>query len=504
MQRIGVIDIGSNSMRLSVTAVLDSGGFHLIDEQKCSPRLAAHIDPDGNLDAAGIEALIRHLRDFQGLCRAHQVDRVTAIGTAALRKAANGPVIAERIRDELGLAIDIVSGEREAHYGALAVMHTMAIDCAYLIDIGGGSTEITLLEHGHITGAQSFPFGAVTVGEEWRDRTGFTLRVGLPAAARAALRASELLHRRAHAELIGIGGTIRSIARVHQARVGYPLPETHNYELLPETVRELIHWLAPMSPAQRKKVPGLSRDRTDLIMSGGAILIACMDELETARLRVSGRGVRDGVFYSLRSDLLPDAADVLRNSVENTLLRYDTPRQHATHVTGLALAMFAALSPHAELPDTVQPILYTAAMLHRIGVQVNYYHYERHTFHLILGSSLYGLSHAQILQAALASSFKGRSDLRRAAAPYQALLTERELRQACQIGVITRLAEALDRRREGRVTRVAAHVSASELRLALTTVADAELECSCAAALAVQVKKVFHRTLVLSTATTSQ
>ncbi|MCY0869133.1 MAG: Ppx/GppA phosphatase family protein, partial [Firmicutes bacterium] len=445
MQRIGVIDIGSNSMRLSVTAVLDSGGFHLIDEQKCSPRLAAHIDPEGNLDGAGIDALIHHLRDFQGLCRAHKVDRLMAIGTAALRKAANAKAIADRILDELGLAIDIVSGEREAHYGALAVMHTMAIDCAYLIDIGGGSTEITLLEGGRIAGAHSFPFGAVTIGDDWRDRTGFTLRVGLPAAARDLLRSAELVHRRPHAELIGIGGTIRSIARVHQAQVGYPLPETHNYELSPDTVRDLIQWLAPMPPARRKKIPGLSRDRADLIMSGGAILTACMDELLTTRLRVSGRGVRDGVFYSLRSDRLPEATQVLCNSVENTLLRYATPRDHAVHVTALALAMLEDLGTHAGLTKAAQPILYTASMLHRIGVQVNYYHYERHTFHLILGSSLYGLSHTQILQAALASSFKGRSDLLRTAAPYRALLTDDELALACRAGVITRLAEALDR-----------------------------------------------------------
>lgn len=497
----GIIDIGSNSMRLSVIRELEDGGHYVVDEQKSSPRLANRITPEGRLSPAGIEELLEHLKEFRGLCDAYGATRIVALGTAALREAANRSEIVLRIRETLHMDVEIVSGIEEATLGYSAVMHTLAVDTAYLVDIGGGSTEITLVVDGRRTESFSLPFGAVTVARRWADAPAEGWFERLPDLDRA-LGEVPFLSDRPGAEVIGIGGTIRNIARVHQAQTGYPLPLTHNYEMSGDSVASTVDWLAQLPLARRKKVDGLSKERADLIVPGGAILVSLLRRVRARTLRVSGRGLRDGAFYTrvLGQPLGPGSRWAgLQNSVHNTLTRYQAVRGHASHVAELAAMLYRDLAQSALVPAGVEPILYTAAMLHRIGVQVNYYNYDQHTFYLVLNSPIYGLTHREIVISAAAASFKGRGRLRRLCAPYRTLIDDAGLMLAAQLGVIVRLAEALDRRHERRIPALTAQSTGLFLDLWVPPDADAEVETAAALTFAPHVKKVFGKTLRIGT-----
>lgn len=500
MTHVGIIDIGSNSMRLMVVALLEGGAHQVVDEYKSSPRLAARLSPDGGeLLPEGVEDLCRHLAEFVDICRAHRVGRTLVLGTAALRVAANRDSVLATIRTRLGLEVEVISGDAEARLDYQAVRHTLAVESAYLVDIGGGSTELTLVEEGRTVGSASLPFGAVTVSAGWRDSQALGRGLALPEAADERLAALSLLRARPGTEVIGIGGTVRTIARLHQAGRRYPLPLTHNYEMAPDDVEALLRRLADTPLRDRRRMEGLGRDRADLIVPGGAILLATLRRTRARRLRVSGRGIRDGALHSrILGDDGDGPVDVVGESVANVLARFAPGQEDGGHVAELALALFDEVARHGLLPKGARSVQYVAARLHRIGVYVNYYGADRHTFHLVLSSPIYGLSHRESVLAALAASFKGRGQMRRLAQPVRTLLTDADLQVAARLGVITRLAEALDRRHEHRVQGLDTRIGAKTLAMCLDTRADATVELGAAKSLGALVKKSFGRSLELS------
>lgn len=500
MALIGIIDIGSNSMRLSIIRRIDNGGYYVVDEHKSSPRLAGRLsETTGELAPEGVAELIEHLYEFLDLCHTYGVTETQAIGTAALRAAVNRAAVCEAVRTATGIEIDVISGREEAWLGYQAVAHTLDVDMAYLVDIGGGSTEITLVESGEWRDSFSLPFGAVTLSRELRDSAALVNNFRLPPQAERQLADLAFLDARPGAEVIGIGGTVRNLARLHQVERSYPLTLTHNYVMRPDEVEASLRRLADMPLARRRKVEGLSKDRADLIVPGLCILLAVLRRTRASRLRVSGRGLRDGAFYArVLRDQSVRPESIVEKSVKNVLHRFSTPEVHAAQVTGHALAIFEAIVRHGLLPGSLRSTQYTAAMLHRIGVQVSYYSFDRHTFYLIVNSQIYGLSHREIVIAALAASFKSRGGLLKLAAPYRMILTEDDLALAARLGVITRLGEALDRRHEGRVRTVRVDLTADEVILRLDLSRDARVEISAARGVDTHVQKIFGRRLQIA------
>lgn len=498
MKLAAIIDIGSNSMRLSVIRQLDNGAHYVVDEHKSTPRLANLIGRNGELGESAINELMTHLREFMDLSRAYGVEQTVALGTAALRGAVNRAEVVETVERNLGLRIDIVSGREEAFLGYLAIKRTLDVDTAYLMDIGGGSTELSLVQGGALVASHSLPFGAVTIMRHARETGRALSGLKLPEFAADALNNLEMLGRQPHAEIIGIGGTIRNVARVHQGERGYPLALAHNYTMSPDDVEATLQRIADLPMQRRRKLEGLSRDRADLIIPGGAILLHVLRQIDASRLRVSGRGLRDGAFYAriLKQDA-ESRISIVEESVHNLLRRFLTSEEHATHVATLAFSLFPAFSEMSAQRPWADKVLYTAAMLHRIGVHVSYYGYDRHTFYLILCSPIYGLSHHEILLAALAASYKGRNEMRGLAAPYKSLLTDADYDLAARLGVLVRLAEALDQRREQRVESLRAAADTERLSISLTS-GGADVEIASALALTAQVRKIFGRDLAIS------
>lgn len=486
-------------MRLSLIRRLDNGSFFVIDEQKSTPRLASRIDSSGNIDTTGIHTLILHLKEFQRICESYKADEIIALGTAALRQAQNREQIVQQVKETLGLNIEIISGGEEAFYGYNAVSQTMVINDACLIDIGGGSTEIALVQNGRMTITHSFPFGAVTLNTYFQTGNEFEALPKVLAKVQHAFQTAlgELADK--GIEVIGIGGTVRNIASIHQARTGYALPFTHNYTIPTADAFQVIEELAAMTLPQRKKLNGLSKGRADLIVPGGAILLSLLRFVNASRLRVSGRGLRDGVYYARVMKMAEVAVPVLQNSVKNILGRYnenDERNDLLEHRTKLALQMFKSAAAAGLVPPDVEHVLYTAAQLHRIGVRVDYYHYENHTFYLLLNSAIYGLSHREVVLAAMAASYNGKTKIRKLCSPYiPYLIKEEDLDLASRLGVFVKIAEALDRRHERRIQTVDLRIKGHIIELHLPNAHEADVEWASAQNLSPHVKKIFGKIL---------
>lgn len=448
-KRTGIIDIGSNSVRLVVYERIGSSAYRVIDESKESVRLSATIESDGSIGSDDIGRLVRILGDFQMLCNVHEADTVRAIATAAIRNATNGRYVAEQLRLRTGLPIEILSGDEEARLGFLGMINATHIHDGYLIDIGGGSTELTLFRSRKLVRSVSLPFGAVNMAKLVADVDGSVSREAVKRIKdmiQNAVKGEAWLSGHAELPLVGLGGTIRALCKIDQKAKKYPFPQTHHYDMGKSDLDHLAEWLPALPAKQREKVDGMSDDRADIIVPGLIILHALFSHIGASRLIVSGAGLRDGLFHETAFPDKPLRTDVLSDSTQNLLVLHPAVSYaHSEHVSRLAVRLFDDLGLQPEYGARVRTLLQAAALLYRIGVTIHYYNYYKHTFYLIINSRIEGLTHRESVLCALIASFKSKSRTRSMMAPYKELLTESDLELVYRLGALVRLAVALDR-----------------------------------------------------------
>ncbi|MDF2723431.1 MAG: Ppx/GppA family phosphatase [Paenibacillus sp.] len=468
-KRTGIIDIGSNSVRLVIYDRIDESAYRVIDESKVSVRLSASIYPDGSIGSEDIGRLARILNDFVLLCNVHKADTIRAVATAAIRNATNGPFVIEQLLKKTGLAIEILSGDEEARLGFLGMINATHIADGFLIDIGGGSTEVSLFRNRKLVNSISFPFGAVNTAKHYADGEGSMSKESakkLKDMIAAASKGEPWLLGHPDLPLVGLGGTIRSLCKIDQKAKKYMFPQTHHYEIAKADLEQMAEWLPGLSAKQREKVDGLSDERADIIVPGLLILHSLFEYIGASRLIVSGAGLRDGLFHETAFPDKPMRMNVLAESSRNLLVLHPAvSREHAEHVSRLAVQLFEDMGLLPVYGARVLNLLETSALLYRIGVTIHYYNYYKHTFYLIINSRIEGLSHRESVLCALIASFQSRSRARSMMTPYKELLTEEDLELVYRLGSLVSLAAALDRSETQHIETIRARIDQQTLQL---------------------------------------
>ncbi len=295
-----------------------------------------------------------------------------------------------RIRREHALSIKVIDGEKEAYYGGLACANLLPRTDAVTVDVGGGSSEFTLIKEGRIHSLFSLNLGTVRLKELFLDK----------GDTKGAIRyIDDLLQTLPPLEattLIGIGGTYRAITRSMMRLENYPLKKLHGYMTFPGPVNALCEQLLAAGPKKLRSLY-VKPDRFDTIKPGTLILQRIIRHLGSERLVCSGVGVREGVFLS---DLLRNSAGMFpanyNPSVRYLLDTYATHSDHGNQCARLAGRLYDLLDAPLQLGGAYRTELVMAAKLIPIGIGVRYYAYQRHTHYLALNALDYGLSHAQI------------------------------------------------------------------------------------------------------------
>lgn len=298
--RLASFDLGTNTFLLLIAEIKD-GQIIPIDERETIVRLGKGVDAEGNLNA---EAMLRGLECLQEYCRLaaeHQCERIVAVGTSALRQAANRQEFLQRAQHETGVAIHVISGETEAHLtylGALSNKQDLAEPVA-IIDIGGGSTEVVIGTLDQLEQAQSIDIGSVRLTER------FLLSDPPSPEETAAVRrqAQEMMEQCWAGQdfykvrsLVGTAGTITTLAAMAQKMRDYDPAQIDRFLLTKKTLRSLTAELTALTLAERKRLPGLPPARADVILAGGLILETFMDLYDFDEIIVSHRGLRHGVL----------------------------------------------------------------------------------------------------------------------------------------------------------------------------------------------------------------
>ena len=290
---VALLDLGSNAARFVLVKIHPGRGFEILEERRFQTRLAG--DRYGRLPGPAVRKTLRAVHAFLEPVRRRGISRVIALATAAVRDADNAESLLAPLRYRHALDLRILSGQEEARLGARAVIASMPITSGVVMDLGGGSLQITRVCHGEPLAATSLPLGAV------RATTRF-LRHDPPTAAELrALRreirdlVGGILPPAAEGgALVGLGGTIRTLARIQRAssRDGTGIHATRLARTTIVTIRERLEAM----PLRRRGVEGLKPERADIIVAGAVIVEELMELGGYEHLFVCAHGVRHGVL----------------------------------------------------------------------------------------------------------------------------------------------------------------------------------------------------------------
>lgn len=501
MERVGVIDLGSNSVRLNIVQVYDNGAYNLLDQAKVMVRLSENLQGDRQLKEEPMARTIHAVKLFQKLLNTYEVKTVNAVATAAVRMALNGPAFLERVKRETGVEFHIISGEQEAYYDYLGAVNTIDLKDYVMIDIGGGSTEIGWVSNRKLKESVSLPFGSVILTEAFMGQgdRGVALKQAEVFVSDAMKQLSWLKKAKGY-PVVGMGGVVRTLGKMDKQKKKYPAISLHNYQLSRKETLQLIKKLAEASPAEIGQMPGASKERSDILGPGVIPLKVLMEQIDSEQFIVSGNGLRDGLFFESYfggsgQSLVLD--NVLEHSLSNVMRRYRIDSPHSRHVALLSLKLFDDMKPWHDFTDLERKVLYVGGMLHDIGMHIEYYNHHRHGFYLTINSRVYGLNNEETILAAFMVAMHREAKFKEDMSQYKQIVDKPRLERLKKLSLFLRMAEKLDRSESQIVRNIKVDSEPEAFRLSLLSEDDTELERLSAEQLSKEFQEFYGKSLVI-------
>ena len=501
MEKIGIIDLGSNSARLVIVNLFADGYFMVVDELKESVRLGQDMERDGFLKPARVAETIKTLKMFRKLCETSGVTRIIAVATEAVRRAKNQRSFLDEIQATCGIKIRVLSAEEEAVLVYRGVINTMDIPKGIILEIGGGSTKIIYYNRRNMLNYVTLPFGAVTLtgmfsGEDVKPEE---QAAKIEEFFTAQLENIDWLKELdPDVQMIGVGGSFRNLFKITKMVHKYPLDTVHNYKMPVDDFSPIYDMIKVLDLDRKKKIKGLSSERADILPAALAVIRSFINYLNVEQFTFSGAGLREGIMFNqaLPMTIEKPIADVLNYSLTTLVKYYDCEEKHVEHVVNLSIQLFKQLRVLHKFPRQYLKILKVAAMLHDCGMRIKYYNHQRHSWYMILKSTLYGVTHREIVLAAFTACCHKKEDINAYDwARYRDIVSEDDLEIVKKLGVMLRIAESLDRADSGTIKSINCDILGDSVIMKTEVEGDATLEIKNALSASTEFRKAFHKNL---------
>jgi exopolyphosphatase/guanosine-5'-triphosphate,3'-diphosphate pyrophosphatase len=485
--RIAAIDIGTNSVHMIVVRVRADLSFEVIDREKAMVRLGAGGLDGRALTAEAMTAALQALSTFRRLADSHRVDEILAVATSATREARNGGEFLTRVTKETGIRPLIITGAEEARLIHQAAVYGVDVGSgrAVVIDIGGGSVEVTLGTGASIQLARSFKLGVIRLTErlvssdplserdERRLEKHITGEIG---------RYCDQIVAIGFDRVVGTSGTILSLGTVAAAAArGAPPADLRNLRISAKQIRRVRKEVQNHDLEGRLTIPGLDPRRADVVVAGAVLLDTLLRRIGADELTLCDLALREGLILDYvrrhkreiaQADRIPD---VRRRSTIELAERCNYYAVHAQHVARLALALFDQTRARHQLTDREREWLEYAALMHDLGVHISYPRHHRHSYYLIKNGDLRGFEPDEIDVIALVARYHRRGTPKKTHEEYAALPPV--LRRTVRIlSSILRVAESLDRSHAQVISGLEVEDRGADVLMQLRTSGDAELE----------------------------
>ena len=490
--RLAAIDIGTNSVHMIVVRVRPDLSFEVIDREKEMVRLGAGGLDGRKLTPEAMHAALQVLSKFKRLASSHKVDHVIAAATSAVREAENGGEFLRAVTDQTSIRARVISGTEEARLIHLAAVYGVSgpTDVAVVVDIGGGSVEITRGRGPQIEIGRSFKLGVIRLTERFVKSDPLQPRDERKLLKHIHSELNDYLDDIAAAgydRVIGTSGTILSLGGVAAARDGNPVgAPLRSRRVSAKQLRRLRRDLVGTDLEKRLRVPGLEPRRADLAVAGAILIDAIVRRLNASAITLCDLSLREGLVLDyiarhrkeiVQADRYPD---VRRRSVIELAERCNYWPEHANQISRLAVALFDQTRGTHGLTDREREWLEYAALLHDVGVHISYEGHHKHSYYLIKNGDLRGFEPDEIETMALVARYHRQATPKKRHDGYGHFDRKRR-RTIRTLAAVLRLAESLDRSHAQSISAVELHDRGDDGLLQIRTTADAELEVWAAA-----------------------
>ena len=300
-----IADLGSNSVRMDIIGLQKNGLYRVAKRVRLSCRLSEGLAERNLLQTAAIERTINVLHRLREIADEFPLICEYAVATEALRRAQNREVFLRRAKEETGFSFVIIDGRQEAYYDYLGVIRSMSLENFILLDTGGGSSELVLVKNQKIVDVCCVPFGSITLTEQFAKGTSMS-REDYDRASRYVCKKWEQiswLEKGKGLAVVGLGGSIRTMVKIHQKKEGNDLP-LHGYRIFVHDVVQFRDEMLQMNHQQRKEIAGMDPLRADIITAGILPLDTLMRTIESPFLLASAYGLREGLCYEKCQEIL--------------------------------------------------------------------------------------------------------------------------------------------------------------------------------------------------------
>jgi exopolyphosphatase/guanosine-5'-triphosphate,3'-diphosphate pyrophosphatase len=484
--RIAAIDIGTNSIHMIVVQVRPDLSFEVIDREKDMVRLGAGGLDGRSLTPTAVGAALQTLSKFRRIAESHKVDEIVACATSATREADNGGDFIAEVDRQTGIRIRVISGTEEARLIHLAAGYGVDIGSttAVVVDIGGGSVEITLGSATSLTVGRSFKVGAIRLTEKFVKSdplSGSDERRLIKHLNREMGTYIDQIAGKGFDRVIGTSGTILSLGQMASTADGKPSEDVRNLRVSAKALHRLRKHLVESDLEERLATPGMDPRRADLSVAGSVLFDTIIRRLGASEFTLCDLALREGIVLdyinsnSARIRKVERYPDVRRRSIVELGERCGYWSEHAQQVARLALNIFDQTRSVHGLTDQEREWLEYGALLHDVGVHISYERHHRHSYYLIKNGDLRGFDPQEIEVIALVARYHRQATPKRSHDGYGDL--KGSLRRTVKrLSAMVRLAEGLDRSHAQALAGIDLYPRGDDYLARLRATGDAELE----------------------------
>ena len=483
--RIAALDLGTNSFHLLIADVHPDGSFTPLAREKEMLRLGDHVSRGGRIPPAAADLAVSTVRTMRMLADAAGVTEIVACATSAIRLAANGDELVDRIEREAGIEVEVINGLTEARliFGAVRASVVLEPAPALCFDLGGGSLEVMVGSASGLSWATSENLGVARLTAELVDSD------PISKSDRRALRERLTTALGSIAEevrpfepkvVVGSSGTLEDLARMVAARRDQQLPVSLNQlSFTSEEFLPLHDEIVASKASERRRMDGLEPRRVDLIVAGSMFLATAMSVFEFDAMTVSEWSLREGILLDVighqdPADWTDDPRAIRRSSVNSLARRCSFPEDHSRQVARLALELFDQTRELHGLGPEERELLEYGALLHDIGEHVAHEGHHRHAAYLVRHGRLRGFTPEEVALLAGLARWHRRGDPR--SNDEIGSLGQGGEQRLRKLAALLRVADGLDRSRSQAVDAIDVRVGPSLVMIRLSADRDTELE----------------------------